>query len=94
MIEPVNGRHVWIYHRAYEQPLAAIITYVHGDKKTINVCAFLPEGTPWPMQFVTLVQDTGDSDVNAVKPYAVWMPYQKGQAAKTEELEKQIGHGG
>jgi hypothetical protein len=93
MIEPVNGRHVWIYHRAYEQPLAAIITYVQNPQ-VINVCAFLPDGKPWPMQSVTLVQDSGDSDVNAVKPYAVWMPYQKGQAQKTEELEKQIGSGG
>src|SRR5579864_7839915 len=87
MITPTNGRVVWIMHRAYEQPLAAMVTWVHTDT-LINVCAHLPDGTPLPMTNVFLVQDSADSDVNVVKPYATWMPYQKGQAAKTEELEK------
>jgi hypothetical protein len=94
MIEPTNGRIVWIHHRGYsDQPLSAIITYVHSDK-FINVCAFTPDGIPLPLRDIPLIQDSGDSDINVVKPYAVWMPYQKGQAAKTEALEKQIGSGG
>ncbi len=92
MIKPTNGRVVWIRHRNFDQPLAATITWVHSDT-LINVCAHAPSGDPWPMRDVTLVQDSGDSDINAIKPYAVWMPYQQGQAAKTEALEAQLKKG-
>jgi hypothetical protein len=87
MITPTNGRIVWIMHLSYEQPLAAIITKVHSFD-LINVCAFGPDGVPAPLPKVRLVHDRADSDINVAIPYAVWMPYQKGQAAKTEELEK------
>ena len=93
MISPTNGRIVWIHDRKYDQPLAAIVTWVHSDT-LINVCAHLPDGRPRPMENVSLVQDTADSDLNAIQPFAVWMPYQRGQAAKTEALEKQIVAGG
>jgi hypothetical protein len=86
MITPTNGRIVWVHHRRFAQPLAAIVSYVHSDT-AINVCCFWPDGTPMPMKNVILVQDTADSDINVIKPYATWMPYQKGQAAKTEALE-------
>jgi len=93
-IEPTNGRIVWIHDRDFAQPLAAIVTWVHDDGRLINVCAYWPNGQPRPMERVTLVQDTSDSDINVVKPYAVWMPYQRGQAAKTEALEAKLGSGG
>jgi len=80
-IRPTNGRMVWIHDINFAQPLAATITWVHDDETLINVCAYWPNGQPRPMERVQLVQDTGDSDINVVKPYAAWMPYQKAVAA-------------
>ncbi|MGY4295349.1 type II secretory pathway component HofQ [Bradyrhizobium sp. i1.4.4] len=43
------------------------------------------DGTPYGVQNVTLVQD-GD-EIEFEKAHAFWMAYQKGQAAKTEQLQ-------
>ena len=80
MIKPTNGRIVWIHDHQHTQPLAAIITWVHADN-LINVCAFWPNGQPRPMEEVMLMQDTADSNINVMRPYAAWMPYQKAVAA-------------
>jgi hypothetical protein len=95
MIKPTNGRVVWFMDRQLsDQPIAAFITYVHSDT-LIDIVAFPPRSVGHhAIADVTLVQDTGDSDINVVKPYCMWMPYQKGQAAKTEALEAAIKSGG
>jgi hypothetical protein len=67
-----------------EQPYAALVAYVHGDR-CINVAAFNENGTPLSACSVPLLQD--DDAVPANGYFAQWMPYQKGQAAKTEALE-------
>ena len=95
MIKPTVGRVVWV-SRPYEsadpkQPEAGLITYVHDDRK-VNVAGFDHDGNPYRVVNVPLLQDN-DRKPEGV-PFCVWMPYQKGQAAKTEELEKQKGGDG
>lgn len=83
MITPTVGRVVW-YHpeKPHEQPWAAIVTYVHSDRM-VNLVVFDENGFGKPKTSVQLVQDSDGRGLN----YCEWMPYQKGQAAKTESLE-------
>lgn len=85
MITPTVGRIVWFEDGA-RKTQAAIITYVLSDS-LINVAVFDPNGIPFAKTSITLVQDQVDP---VPFPYCRWMPYQKGQAAKTEALEAQI----
>lgn len=66
------------------QPLAAVIAYVHSDKM-VNLTVWDQNGLQFDVCSVQLVQD-GDT-VPLGSFYAAWMDYQKGQAAKTDELE-------
>lgn len=94
MIQPTVGRVVW-YHAALAlrdpngQPLAALVAKVIDDR-TINLGGFNADGTPFSAQHVTLLQD-GDELAQPDGPYAEWMPYQKGQAAKVEQLQAAQG---
>lgn len=91
MMQPTVGRVVWYYPSASEripgqpndQPLKADVTYVWGDRM-VNLMAVTPNGAPFGVTSVTLVQD---GDAAPYERYATWMPYQKGQAAKTEVAE-------
>lgn len=98
MIKPTVGRVVWYtpakddYGRAqfacsFEQPLAAIIAHVHSDSM-VNLTVFDANGASHGVCSVDLIQD------GQPKPdhgrYCEWMPYQKGQAAKTEQLEQKL----
>lgn len=92
MIKPTVGRIVW-YHRGprdwvnqRDQPLAAIITYVQTDTM-VHLVVFEAEGRMEPRLNVELCQgDTAPSE----REHCEWMPYQKGQAAKTEALEQKL----
>jgi hypothetical protein len=96
-IDPTVGRVVW-YHRGarsgfngrhYEdQPLAAHVAYVNKDG-TINLMVIDAHGNPCGVSNVPLVQD-GQGVVDTGSGWAEWMPYQKGQAARTEELQAQL----
>ncbi|NWG25673.1 MAG: hypothetical protein HXY30_14875 [Pseudorhodoplanes sp.] len=96
MIMPSNGRIVLFTPARSEdrpvaqhdpaQPLAAIVAHVWNER-LINLCAFDSHGVPLPVTSVPLVQD-GDPKPEGF--FAEWMPYQKGQAAKAEALEKQL----
>lgn len=66
------------------QPLAAIVVHVWGDRM-INVTYFDSNGESFPLTSVVLLQD--DDPKPDGQSFACWMPYQKGQAAKTEALE-------
>lgn len=88
MIEPTCGRVVW--YRANEhdpvkldskQPLAAMVTYVHGSR-CVNLVVYDPNGNPHGRTSVTLVQEGDDMGSLAGTSYAEWMPYQVGQAKK------------
>lgn len=97
MIEPTVGRVVWFHAGGHEtvmhsdQPLAAIVTYVHAQKHVdgkswlINLVVFGKEGSCWQRQNVHLWDDDStDAKPPARGSYAEWMPFQKGQAAKYE----------
>lgn len=89
MIKPTVGRIVWYYpagHRSKEQPLAAIVSHVWSDT-CVNLAIFSQNGCPMgtPPTSVLLMQD--DAEIPAGGQYCTWMPFQKGQAAKTEAAE-------
>jgi hypothetical protein len=68
-------------------PCAALIAHVHGDR-CINVAAFDANGVPRGFTSVTLLQ--GDDVAPEGAMHAKWMDYQKGQAAKAEQLETKL----
>ena len=84
MINPTIGRIVWYQEAGSDQPCAAIVTYVWNDYM-VNLSVFDHNGVQRSETSVHLKQDNEDA---APFPYCEWMPYQKGQAAKTESLEK------
>lgn len=81
MIEPTLGRVVH-YHPKDEpgERHAAMIAKVNADG-TVNLGCLTDNGVHYSAQNVTLVQD-GEPNTGQCE----WMAYQKGQAAKTEEL--------
>lgn len=90
IIKPTVGRVVWFYKyvpgNGYKGPLAAHICAAWGDA-CVNLMVIDEGGTPRGETSVRLIQD-GDAPPEA--NYCCWMPYQKGQAAKTEALEKEL----
>ena len=95
MITPTIGRVVWYWpHSSLKnvswndktQPLAAHVAYVHCDTR-VNLLVIDQNGVAHSVCSVLLHQG------EAARPeggFAEWMPYQKGQAAKTETLEKAL----
>lgn len=87
MITPTVGRIVWFYPEGIspaDQPAAAIVVYVHHER-LVNLAVFDHLGYLAGETSVTLLQD----DDPPAPRCCMWMPYQKGQAAKYEELEAQ-----
>lgn len=88
MIKPTIGRIVWftpsssdpIDYRG-DQPLAAIVTYVWGDRM-VNLGVFDANGNGIGKTSVTLVQE-GD-ERPALGHFCEWMPYQKAVAAQKD----------
>jgi hypothetical protein len=100
MIKPTIGRVVLYYPGnevatslgmtvLSEQPMDAHVVHVWDDR-LVNLAVFDHAGKPWALGSVKLLQD-GDDKPNAGESYAEWMPYQKGQAAKYEALEREKG---
>jgi hypothetical protein len=89
VIKPTIGRVVWytpatgerIRGQPNDQKLAAHVTYVWSDR-TINIMAITPNGDPYGVRSVTLIQD---GDPYPVDRYCEWMPYQIGQAKNHEK---------
>jgi hypothetical protein len=91
MIKPTIGRVVIIQRGApgaQADGWPALVNKVHGDR-CINAAGFNEWGTSVGFSSLPLLQD--DDVPPPVGPYAEWMPYQKGQAAKTEALQAQLG---
>jgi hypothetical protein len=90
MINPTVGRVVWIRNRPESldksQPEKADIVYVHGID-CINVAGYNANGEPFRASSV-LLRHTDSPDREGM--YAEWMPYQTGQAAKTEAAEAEL----
>jgi hypothetical protein len=89
-IPPTVGRHVDYYrtpdHWKAEpkRPYCAHIVNVNGDG-TINVVFWNEMGSALPVQHVVLLQH--GEQVPDDRDFATWMPYQIGQAQKTEQLQ-------
>lgn len=87
VISPTPGRIVWFNPAPHDgiaaisgQPLAAIVCGVHHDR-LVNLAVFDSYGNSQQRSNVHLVQP-GDAVPDFA--HATWMPYQVGQAAKTE----------
>lgn len=100
-IKPTIGRAVWFRPSASflaqnpavtqfnpEQPMEARIVYVHHDHM-VNLVVSDHVGHPWQVASVPLLAGQYDPVQDANVHFCCeWMPYQKGQAAKAESLEK------
>lgn len=96
MIRPTVGRVVLFspsptdnLFRYDKQLCTALITYVHSDTR-VNLVVFDHYGVPCPRTGVHLIQD---GDPVPEHGHCEWMPFQKGQAAKTEALEAELKRG-
>jgi hypothetical protein len=89
MIKPTVGRVVWFWmpNSPQKEPLAAMVAAVITDS-IVNLSVIDAEGNQFGQKGVPLVQDGEKSPAMA---YCEWMPYQKGQAAKTEALQASLG---
>lgn len=90
MIKPTVGRVIWYWHPGAhheDQPWPALITFVHSDNM-INVGGFNKNGNPFADTSVLLHQDDQSYGDPGGGGWAAWMPFQRGQAAKIEALEK------
>lgn len=94
MIIPTIGRVVWFHpHKGDasiacgDQPLAALVTYVHSDTM-VNLAVFDVSGKAHSLTSVYLKQNENEGSIGSM--FCEWMPYQKGQAAKTEALEAKL----
>jgi hypothetical protein len=94
VIKPTVGR-VVLYHPAANaaeggfasaETCAAIVAHVWSDN-CVNLAVFDANGVAHSRTSVYLLQDGNERPSSS---YCEWMPYQKGQAAKTEALEKQL----
>lgn len=87
VITPTQGRVVWFWRegidRSTVQPEAAEVCYVHNDR-LVNLSVTEHNGSHRSETEVVLRQPGDEGDFGR---HCEWMPYQKGQAAKTEALE-------
>lgn len=84
MIKPTVGRVVWYYSsKAPDTPFAAMIAHVHNDRM-VNLMVVEQDGDTYGRSSVPLLQD---DDKPSGAFWCAWMPYQLGQAARTEAAE-------
>jgi hypothetical protein len=85
VIKPTVGRVVWFWIPGSPQtePLAAMVAAVVTDS-IVNLSVIDAEGNQHAQKGVPLIQE---GEKPPAMPYCEWMPYQKGQAAKTEAVE-------
>lgn len=92
MITPTAGRILWHFDRddrdTPREPRAAIVARV-WTASMVNVLLIQKDGTTQPVTSVPIFEDEEAAMAAGVPFWCEWMPYQKGQAAKTEALEKQ-----
>lgn len=91
MIKPTVGRVMWYWPDQEDRgadPLCALVAFVHNEN-LVNLAVFDENAQQFAALRVPIVQD-GSPHVIGVSAYAEWMPYQKGQAAKAEQLEQKL----
>lgn len=84
VIEPTVGRVVYLFEGTKATPRAAIIAGF-DPKGRVNLGAFDHDGSRIAMSGVPFVQAHEEKPTEGW--WATWMPYQVGQAAKTENVE-------
>src|SRR5208283_148985 len=95
MIKPTVGRVVLFTPSKLDADMvlpsggrcAAVIAHVWGDRM-VNLAVFDANGRHFSKCSVALLQD--DDAMSEHGYFCEWMPYQAGQAAKSEALEKQL----
>lgn len=98
LIPPTPGRVVWYWPSQQEidakafvyedptQPLAATVARVWHDRM-VNLSVVDQAGAQFRRTSVQLLQEDDPFPHTSEGPYATWMPYQLGQAAKDAEAE-------
>ena len=90
MIRPTVGRVMWFYAyspgQGHKGPQAAHVAYVHSPS-IVNLMVINETGVPRSETRVRLLCDNEEAPASK---YCCWMPYQVGQAVKTQELQKQL----
>ena len=86
-ITPTIGRKVWLYTAAQspqdsKQAFDATVIFVHPSG-LVNLYFVNHWGTAGSLSSVQL-RDPQEDDKHGVETYATWMPYQVGQAKKSE----------
>lgn len=98
MIKPTVGRVVWFWPATHSaegnwtppaegEPCAAIISKVWSDS-CVNLAVFDGDGKSHSKTSVPLVQENEPAPEFGY--FCTWMPFQLGQAKKTEELQAQV----
>ena len=93
MIKPSVGRKVWYSPEEMqgvklgEQPFDATVVYVHDDRR-VNLLVVDHAGNWLYVEKAPLLQE--DDAPQPGGGHCYWMPYQTGQAAKTDELQQQL----
>jgi hypothetical protein len=85
-IEPTVGRCLHYRPAAGNEPLAAMLAKVNSDT-SVNLTVFGADGVTHARSNVPLVQE-GEVPPEG-QSYCEWMPYQTGQAKRTEEVERE-----
>lgn len=94
---PTPGRIVWYYPSKHiddipqnlNEPLAAIVAAVYAAGTRVNLHVIDADGESVARRSILFVQPNEAVD-SASGCYATWMPYQVGQAAKTEALQAEL----
>ena len=96
VITPTPGRIVWYWPSTNDglsalagQPLAAIVAAVHDDRH-VNLSVVDAHGNHHGRTNVFLSQPDQERPVSRDYGFAEWMPYQKGQAAKVEQVQSAL----
>ncbi len=92
MIEPTIGRVVWVrnrHGRMHDQPETAQICFVHSNT-LINVGGLDHVGQHFRCVNIQLRQGEPSEVIDPNAAYCEWMPYQKGQAAKTDAVMEEV----
>lgn len=92
MITPTIGRQVWYFRHDSgpgDQAEAATVVYVHNERM-VNLQLIGHSGDARAVTSVLLRQP---EDEKPESNYCEWMPYQKGQAARTEAVEQALRTG-
>jgi hypothetical protein len=87
MIVPTVGRSVWYRPTGEQGPILAATICKVLTPQAVNLSVCSEDGGWFGAPSVTLKQEDGE---RPLPPYAEWMPYQKGQAGRVDDLEAEL----